>query len=300
METKIKLQTVYQSYYVDDTHQDTSMTQRHKRSETEYDASGKIVTDIQYDQNGLAETKTLNTYDKSGNLIRSEVYDFVEDVSEVFETEWNEKGQKLTEKKIYTDGSFDLSRWEYDTHFFSIKKTTYDPDNEIEQIVSFIHVENKIQKEITKDSDGEIILEDEYEYDIHGNVILHIHSSIEEGYSRTEHQYNESGKRIFSVSTDEDGDVIEKTKIEELEDGSGISMTEESSAGIAYYKISNDETGRMLQQEEYNEDNTLISSIQRQYLPNGHISRTLGMMYRPEYDTEQYYSIDYKYDFFEN
>lgn len=300
MNTKIKVQMVFQTYYMDETYSSEAISSREKRTETHYDVDGRIIQEIQYDHQGKPETKTTKEYNEHGSIVRTEIYDYMEDVSEVFETSWRNPEQKLSERRIYMDGASDLTKWEYTESGELQKKTLYGPEGEPEQTTNYVIQNAKIISEVVLDEEGELVQQDHYEYDSNGLILVHTHESAEEGVSVTKNTYNEKGKLIETIITDEEDDIIEHTKISESDEDGLITYTQETPSGISLYKISNDSSGRMIQQEEFDEEDNQISNIKRKYLPDGNVSQTLGMIYRSEFGARQYYSLDYEYEFYEN
>ena len=60
-----------------------------------------------------------------------------------------------------------------------------------------------------------------------------------------------------------------------------------------------DEKGNTLKQEEFNDDDTLVSSLERTFDEEGNLIESLAYIQSPEDDTRQMYATKYEYEYYE-
>jgi hypothetical protein len=290
MSAKPKKIIVNQTIYKDDTFEKDAISSQRILTETTFNDAGQIIHEIRFGADGMVESIVTNTYNEAGKLLTREHQDEQEQSTEKLEFFYNEAGNAEKHFKIYTDGSQDVIEYKYDSSNQLISKRVIDDEGEVEEITRYAYSGNKLILEEIKDGTGEIVSTNKYSFDDNGNETVH-ETSNPEGYLKIVNTYNAQNKRITTVKIDEDGEIVEETSIEEDEESKTIKMIENSPSGTVFYNILLDNQGRQLMQEEYDENEDLLSRVEREYDESGNLIQSKAIVYRPEFGTYQYYAI---------
>lgn len=154
----------------------------------EYDDNGNVIRETSL--GGHGETTTLE-YDSFGNVIHKDTFfEYGHISNSTVQMEYDNYGNKVSEKKSFPDNPINDSQkkwaWEYDDNGNKTKCISYSESGSIESIETWEYDGNgNVIRNIHYHEDGSVETEikREYDYDNNGNLLR-----------EEEHEYNESGK----------------------------------------------------------------------------------------------------------
>ena len=196
---KVKSRKLYSAYYVKGRVPD-------KKSivmEDIYYRNGKISRHMEYNYYGAAESTTKYTYDKKGNLVKTETLDLNGNVSNQQFSKFDNKGNEIEKHLVvYKRGKHENSiKYKYDDQHNIIQAKVYGEKNHLQEIHNFIY-KNGIQTgtKIT-DGNGNLLIESLLEYDDNG----HLTKETKKG---------NGANYVFSYEYDGNGNLIKMTDTE--------------------------------------------------------------------------------------
>ena len=266
---------------------DDKYTNSKKRTERGYDANGKQIKEINYDNDELTGW-IESEYDVFGNKIRYEEYDKDRKCTYKTISSYNEQ-ENLNYFTVYDYGKISKTyEYEYDEKGNMIKSAEYDGDGNIIRIYEREYDEmGRETKFVHYNGDGTVNSSDEYEYDENGNEIKSVHYDGE-GNIRwmAESEYDEKGREIY-YSRKSDGVVTYTQENEYGEDGSVIREV------VTYY---NSDTGQKWYEKiceyTYDEKENMTKYDYTNYMEGG----TTSLIWEREYDEDGRETDFYFYD----
>jgi hypothetical protein len=270
-------------------------------------------------------TASLNEYDKNGNLIKSSSYTHGEEVHEFYEytydadnnlTEelcymdenelaehkfitWNEQKLPAVEKVVYQeDGSENTTYFAYNENKLLTKKKVVDQDDELEEYDTYEYENDRLICEKKFDSDKNLVFTKKYNYDEDGNMTAYEYSSTDEyDYQRSEYYYNENGERVKTLRYNYKDQLIEKNIVQFDDKGNITELIEENQRSNKITRLYYDDNNNQIKQEEFNEDEILITSIERTFTTDNKLMESLVYTQNPEDGVQQMYAYKYEYEF---
>lgn len=272
-------------------------------------------------------TSSLNEYDNNGNLIKSSSYTHGEEVHELYEyiydannnlieelcyfdenelaehkfISWNENNLCTTEKVIYMeDGSENTTYFTYNENNLLIEKKVMDQDDELEEYDTYDYENDKLVSEKKYDHDKKPVYTKKYNYDADGNMTQYEYSSPDEyEYQKLEYYYNENGDREKTLRYNHKNQLIEKNSMQFDDKGNVTELFEENQKSNKITRLYYDDNNNQIKQEELNEDEILITSIERTFNADNKLIESLVYSQDPVDGLQQMYAYKYEYEYWE-
>lgn len=269
-------------------------------SHTEYNSEGKVVMQSIYNPSGLIVEKNTTEYDDAGRMIRESYYAEEEEPSEIVTFEYDESGKVIGSKKLYGDGSEDITSYVYNDKNQLVEKITKTEEGELEMRETFSYSDGKpVQYEIT-DCEGERLLYEEFEYNDKGLTTLHIRDSDETGeYFKLQTEYNDAGQKVKEMIFDIDGNLVETTYFEIDEAGNTIHTIAQSGPYRKERKYNFDSRGNDLGYEEINAEGDSTIKVEHQYDTENNPVATTVFINGGGRSMSHHYALDYQYEWHE-
>jgi len=272
-------------------------------------------------------TASLNEFDPQGDILKASSYNHDQEIHEFYEykynenhkvveelcyfdedqvaehkfIEWDENGLAVSEKIIYQeDGSETTSYFTYNEAKQVIEKRILDQDDELEELDKFEYDGDKLISESKFDCDMKLVYTNKYKFDEKGNMIEYEHSSSDPyEFLRHEYFYNEQGEREKVLKYNYKNMLVEKNIMEFDEQGNLIELFEETQTTKKTTKLYYDDNGNQIKQEEFNEDDEIIISIDRTYDADNQMLESLVFAQNPDDGVQQMYAYRYEYEYWE-
>jgi YD repeat-containing protein len=183
-------------------------------SESFYDEKGNLTRELKYDdETGVCEENVFD-FDHSGNIIKHFMQVEMDEISETFTFDRDEKGRLRCELKLYGDDPGEKVEIEYEAH-----------DNPV-----------KIKR---FDSDGIPEIEELFKYDSSDRLLEHNKKLLtEEAVEIAKIKYNDNGEPVQKTVFDGDEKIVSDTTFEYDPKGRLIRETEKDDQGTIISDIS--------------------------------------------------------------
>jgi YD repeat-containing protein len=303
MDKKIKSLSVYRKNVVlkssaDDALEDEAFL----ISESLYEpAFGKLVKETQYNGDGQVEQVMSYTYNEKGFLTGEELLDVDGSVLEKRSFEPDEQGRIAREFVHYADGSADRIEYAYDDAGRVVRKERYDDDNALESAENMIYEGEVVVRESIVDADDEILSETVYSYDENGRLAEIVSDNREEGlWFRKVYRYDDAGHRQAATTFNEEGEPVERILFEHDENGRPTLIVDENRRQKNTIRMTYDERGEIIFQDEHDLNGELVNSIERSYDANGRLMESHIVVRNMQRGISRNYSLRNEYSFFED
>lgn len=269
-------------------------------SHTEYNPEGKVIMQSIFSPSGLVVEKNTTEYDHAGRPIRESYYAEDAEPSEIVTFEYDESGRVTNSKKLYGDGSEDITSYVYNNENQLIEKITETEEGEIEMRETFAYSNGKPVSYKVTDCDGEALLCETFEYNDKGLTILHIRDSDETGeYFKLQTEYNDAGQKVKEMIFDIDDNLVETIYFEMNEVGH-IVHTVTQSGSYRKERINNfDSRGNDLGYEEINAQGDSAVKVEHQYDTENNPVATRVFINGGARSMSQHYELDYQYEWYD-
>ncbi len=248
-----------------------------KLFERELLKDGELVSETEFDQDGMEVQKTVNTFNSAGKISHHELYNEGALV-EKMDFEYDEKNRLVKETREFDEGYPLTTIFSYDDEDRVIEKRVDDSDGELQKRETFTYHptwKDKVVKHVVYDEEDALNLEEENVWEeIDGEVkatkvITNDHSH--DSYRRTEFFDAKTREDKIAYATfNEKEKVIEYVKVfydekgRELEEHS-VSVNDSDNFKVYYHY---DEFDRVIKQEQHQADK-IISKINRRFGESG-------------------------------
>jgi YD repeat-containing protein len=303
MDKKIKSLSVYRKNVVlkssaDDALEDEAFL----ISESLYEpAFGKLVKETQYNGDGQVEQVMSYTYNEKGFLTGEELLDVDGSVLEKRSFEPDEQGRIAREFVHYADGSADRIEYAYDDAGRVVRKERYDDDNALESAENMIYEGEVVVRESIVDADDEILSETVYSYDENGRLAEIVSDNREEGlWFRKVYRYDDAGHRQAATTFNEEGEPVERILFKHDENGRPTLIVDENRRQKNTIRMTYDERGEIIFQDEHDLNGELVNSIERSYDANGRLMESHIVVRNMQRGISRNYSLRNEYSFFED
>jgi hypothetical protein len=235
----------------------------------------------------------LEEFDEKGNLLKETTYDDNEEIEQVYVYKYNEKGY-LIEEILYYDAEIELvSRKEYVLHDNGLKhkeivhyseeeydtieyryndknqlteKVQFNNSGEVETTEKFIYGGINLIENVVYDAQDKPLSQKYYTYDEKGNEIeFQSNDLVEDIKFSKEYSYDEKGRRIESLTYNDKNQLREKLLYDYGNESKPLQIIEETPFKKNTVKLTYDEKGNTVCQEEYNRQEVLINKITRTF-----------------------------------
>jgi hypothetical protein len=270
----------------------------------EFNESGLLMHETEYKLNGLKEMEVTYEYDPQMHMLSKQTYYPLEETLEKLVYVYDNQGRKLKEENYFGDDLFETLHYSYDDKGNIIDQVrTDDEGSEIEKQISEFDDKGRISKQ-TYFTNGDNDRTIEYTYDEAGLCTKEIHHYPEKGTTEVvENAYNELGKRITSITRDDDNEVIGYLEIEYDEKMNPVKYINETSGfynSKGINQLEYDEEGRIVENEYFDvKNNFLMSKDSYVYDENGNISEHEIFETNPMAGLKKtHYRLKMEYDFY--
>ena len=270
-----------------------------KLNYSELDKSGNTVKDIKYDEFEEVEEIIENVYNDKGNLIEEKIFLNEDEFSERKTYKIDENGRIATEFIHYLDESIDTVSYEYDAEGNLIKKVLTDSDGVVESKEILKYKNGKEISYVFYNEDDELVTERISGYDTSGNLLRIIyHNSEEDEKYRIENTYNDDNRLVKTHKFNENDDLIEKLSYKHNDKGRVIEAITENQNKNNIITFKYNDNGNAIEQKEMNIDETLNHYIEREFDENGNVLKIIVFINGSDTMPDMNYILEYEYEFY--
>ncbi len=299
MSKKIKTAATFRTDYVIDNPNDEEVREvEYQTAFAEYDEHGNITKDISYNREGLTE-KVINEYDDKQRLVSKTLYDEHDDILEKNTYSYNDEGLLVKEFIHYLDGSIDTTSCYYDKNGNLIKKETLDEEEELEDYYVYEYADGQLISERGYDYEDEIIAEKVMQYN--GDQLAEMEEWAQEDFIRRKKrfEYDKTGRLFKTIYlNDKDQVTARETHVFNSNNRPVEIHTEDAYQKNVMYLTYNSQ-GKIINQEEYNQDDKLNHTVNRTFDEDGNLLKSAVYIDRHGEALNQQYAIHIKYTYWD-
>ncbi|MBN1340502.1 MAG: hypothetical protein JXA03_14325 [Bacteroidales bacterium] len=297
MKKNIKSVTVYRKeLVVNHLDEDGFEWKNSKYSHTEFDPGGNAILEMKFFKSGEVEEKYEYAYDENGRIIEEKEYLDESNVAEHRTIERNGEGKATRDTLRYQDGSEEITEYIYNQEGRLTGKITRNEDGEIEKQENYEYVNGLLAKK-TESEYGEPVSDETYRYHDNGKVKERI-------------RHNEGEEAVFVNTFDPEGRIMEakrydtgnkllgRTSYTYDESGKPARITEESKGGISVTEIGYDHIGNAVTETEKDREGNVIHSAERSYNDNNDVVESIVFVNHRGRAVNQHYILKYEYEYF--
>jgi hypothetical protein len=244
----------------------------------EYQPSGEMITEVEYDSDGNEIQRTVNSYNEKGRITRHELYNegvFAESIS----FDYDEKGRLVKEKREFEEGFPLDTSFIYDEEDRVIEKRVDDNEGELQKRETFAyHPEwkDKIISHKIFDEEDKLSVDEENEWEERNGEVKPKKYTVKDAtfgtYRRTEFFDPKLREDHIAYATFNDKDkVVEYVKViydEQDRESEEHSFSQNDSDTFSVF-YTYDEHDRVILQEQHQQDK-IINKINRRFNAEGH------------------------------
>ena len=269
-------------------------------TENHYDSNTNLIKEIQYGDIGQVEQLMLFEYDENGFIISEELRDASGEVLEKKTYEPDDKGRMACEFIHYADESADKIQYDYDAEGRLVSKKQYDDEGMLEWHSKLAYNGDKLISEITETADGGLVTENTYEYNEKGFLVVAFINNTEESlWLRKEFEYDEEGNKLAITTFNQDGQAVERIKLENDDKGRPIQVVEENRRQKNTQILEYDEKGEIIFQEEHDVNGELVGQIERTFNNDGFLVESKVLIRNLQHGLTRNYSLRHEYSFYQ-
>ncbi len=265
----------------------------------ELDNSGNTIKEIKYNEFEEVEEIIENVYNDKGNLIEEKIFLGEDEFSERKTYENDENGRLKTEFIHYLDETIDTISYEYNSDGKIVKKVLTDSEGVVENKEIFDYKNGKEISYSSYNEDDELVLERINGYDDSGNLLRTIYFNSEENEKyRIENTYDENNNLIKALKFNENDDLTEKLSYKYDDKRRVIEVIAENQNENSLSNFKYDDNGNAIEQKEMNVDETLNHFIERNFDEDGHILKITVFINGHNSMPDMNYILEYEYEFY--
>jgi len=265
----------------------------------ELDKFGNTLKDIKYDDLEDVEEIIENIYNEKGKLIEEKIFISEKELAERRTYKIDENGKILNEFTHYLDESIDTLLYEYDENGNVFKKTLTDSDGQLESKELFKYKNGKEISYVFYNENDDIIVERISGYDSSGNLLRIVYSNLEDDEKyRIENTYASENKLIEALKFNGNDDLVEKISYKHDENGRVVEIIAENQNQNSISSFKYDDNGNVIEQKEMNNDETLNHFIEREFDKNGNVLKITVFVDGHNTMPDMNYILEYEYDFY--
>ena len=295
MQKKVKSTTLYRhDLVIKDINAKNAEWESYKYSYTEFDKDGKVILETKYLDDGEIEEKYEYLYNNNGKLIEEIDYMDEDEVATRKKYSRDDSGKITEAKLLYQDGTEDTTLYIYNDSGKLIEVKTIDEYDEVDK-----YEKNKYENE-------KLVLKELYEYDElmqKDDFFYHNNGKIKKTSRWTaenelthENFFDGSGNFTGSKILRPQGEVLARTE-NKIEEGRIIEITEHSTRGVISTKITYDDKGNAVLQEEKDEEGNVLNTAQRSFNDNNDVIETKVFIDFRGRAVNQQYILKYEYQY---
>lgn len=231
---------------------------------------GKLLAITKYDENGnLILSKTFDAEDEiaehierryNGKLLVEELIFVNDEVVEKHEFKYNSDNLIEKESIIYFDDTIEFWEYSYNQNNRLVEKRSQPNSDEL--IVHLFEYENdKIvaEKEIENE---DVIIEKKYEYYENGNLIKFIFKDVSnDKEEKVIYEYDNQNNKIRELKYDFQDKLISRLSLKYDDNNRLIKKIEDTTYSSRTFLFYYNELGLLIKQNEVDENNELLSSV---------------------------------------
>jgi YD repeat-containing protein len=265
-------------------------------SHTEFDESGRVISQSSFSAGGLLAEKVVLAYDSAGRVVHETYYVDEEDPSEEKSYEYDDAGRMIKQLKHYLDGSADVTHYQYNESGLLIEKRTVDDEGTVDSRETFAWDGDRLVTHMLVDADGNQLLREDFKYDEKGNMIEHIKDDDEAGeFFRLVVEYNTEGRKIWEKLYDDRGKLFDTTWFEEDEQGRVVQTVEEDSKSRKVKHFNFDDRGNSTGYEETNGNGDKMVMVEHHFDSDNNPLSSLVFVNGQGQATSQHYELRYEH-----
>ena len=266
----------------------------HRVNYTEYDEQGRELKVINYDhmdeEDDFVEyryntdgTKSAEIYAQGGEVLESK-YFFYDSANRI-----------ISERKEYLEGNIDTIELEYDESGKMITRRLIDDEGNLETNETFEYENGLLIRQAVMDEDDNLISEDLYEYNEKGQLLsLLRRNTLDEEEHHEVTVYNEEGLRLEVKQYNAIGKLIERVRYTYDEKKRACLQEDEDIQHHTFTAFVYDEKDHVVQQEEKNNEDEMVSIILRTYDEEGKLLNSEVEIAGGLYRAPQHYKVRYE------
>lgn len=269
-------------------------------SESEYDNNGNLILAKTYGSTGDINEHYKYIYNEKNQMVHEiNFFDDIEIVEERFCT-YDDSGKIAEEKIAYQEGGENIINYFYDELGNLVKRQQCDVDGNIEELELFEFEGGKLKKNILFNDENKEVSRHEFSYDENGNLLRNSFYSAEANENFVmENFYNEKGIREKSLRYNSKEQLVEKV-IYTIDENENISeIIEENTKSFKKTRFTYDQNNNVIKQEEFNNNDELLSNIERTFNDDGKLAESLVFIQNPVENIRQMYASKYEYIYFD-
>jgi hypothetical protein len=268
-------------------------------SYNEFDENGNLTKERSYNSSGEFHEFNDYVYDEKGILIEKVIYLDEDEIAERSIYTNDESGKPVKKTTIYQESSEDYTDFIYNDAGKLIVKARKDEDGYVEEKETAEYNGELLISELSYGLDNELIQKTVYTYDEKGNNISTNYDDYLDGEkSRVEYVINEAGQREKILTYNSENLLIAKSLFEFDEKNRISEIIEEDRKSFKKTRMTYNDAGNVILQEELDNEDNMILSIDRSYDDNGNIVKSAVFIEAAGQNVAQYYEVDYRYEYF--
>lgn len=268
-------------------------------SQTDFDETGRILTQMNYAPSGILAEKVIFEYDHEGRVAHETSIAEDGEFADEKTYEYDNEGRLVKQFKHYIDGTADITSFQYNIEGQVIKKITVDDEGETESTETFTYQDGRLIAHEIVDGEDNRLLYDEYAFDVAGKMVQHIRDNeADEEYFRLVFSYNSEGRKLSEALYDFEDNLLETTWFEEDEKGRVVQTVEESNRSRRVKQFSFDDHGNNLGYEETNASGDKMVVVEHRYDEQNNPQSSLVFVNGVGRTISQHYELKYEYEWY--
>ncbi len=266
-------------------------------SEKEYDEQGHVIREISFDSSGEVQEHLCYRYDNQGRMLEMRSYYDVEEDSliESVTYTYQDGGHPISAVKGYADGSEDQISYSYNDAGQLIRKEVLNDEGEEEELEQWRYKDGR-EVWYERREYGEAVFREEQEYDEQGNVtVITLWEAETDNTIMHKIYYDEEGRRNRIEKFNDQGKLVSVIEIPLFENGEPLEMIENTSGAIRTHKYQYDESGNLVNHQEFGPGGQVITEVVKTYDPDRRLLSTEVTNDRQGMGMNQRYRIEYEY-----
>lgn len=262
-----------------------------------FDENGNLLKEISYDNSGAIQEHFVYKYDDRNRRIEAVNYYDEEEVVETVRYYYGDVEEPVEAYRVFADGSEDSIIYSYDDEGRLLRKSTVNDEKEEEELEVWKFDDDR-EVFYEKQEYGDPVFREIQEYDADGRpVVVKLWERLDDRTMIHKISYNSNGKKERIEKLNGEGKRISIIEIPAFKDDEPLEIVETTTSGKKRITFEYDDNGRVVLQQEYNEEEQLINTITRKY-------NEVGLIKETEVDTDRRgvgmnirYRIEYEYEY---
>jgi len=300
MEKKIKTITAYRfDYMPGDEENEEVQLDGYKTASEEFDSNHKLLKEVTYDENEEIEQVYVYKYNENGFLTEETLYYDTEEIVNRKTYTLNDKGLIIKEIVYYSETEKDTIEYKYNDIDQILEKVHQNQEGVIESTEKFVYFNNNLVENSVYDAENKLTSQKLHKFDEKGREIEYINNDLVEDIRFTkEYTYDEQGRRIESLTYNDNNQLTEKQLVEYATGNKPSQIIEETAFRKSTTRFTYDERGNLILQEEYNRKEELVSKINRVFDENNLLLESDIVINSMKDDIGMHYLMKNEYSFF--